>query len=480
MQRRGLRGHRIGVRGGRGDDRHVSGPDIVADASLRRVSDNLFVGGSPRRLFHMAGSGTAILTRLIEGRAWTPQGAAEEALAGRLVDADAAHPVVVDGAAALAAMTVVVPVRDDEDGLGSLLEALSGVQVGGVVVVDDGSVDDRVVAALAQRHGAVLVRNGHPLGPAAARNEGLGRVGTRLAVFIDADVALPAGGGPARILAMLAGHFECAGVVAVAPRVRGAAGDGLLADYDEINGPLDMGDTAATVGPGRRVSYVPSAVLVVDVDAVRAVGAFDDSLRHGEDVDLVWRLVRQGGRVMYEPAVEVLHRPRGDLVAWLSQRFGYGTSAAPLAVRHRGDLAPVRVNPSSAALWMSMAAGHPGVAVLIGAAAVRRLVRGGESRSGLPVGVATRLVWEGNLAVGRSIAVAMLRPWFPVTALACVVSRRARKVALAAVALRIATTPGRPRVRVLRLADDLAYSAGVWAGALRARDLGAVLPRLTK
>ena len=57
--------------------------------------------------------------------------------------------------------------------------------------------------------------------------------------------------------------------------------------------------------PLTRVAYVPTAALVVRRAALG--GGFDETMRYGEDVDLVWRLVEAGHRVRYEPAVQVAH-----------------------------------------------------------------------------------------------------------------------------------------------------------------------------
>src|ERR1700744_702356 len=77
----------------------------------------------------------------------------------------------------------------------------------------------------------------------------------------------------------------------VAPRVRSAAGDSALARYEKRGAPLDLGPDASLVGPGRRVAYVPAAAMVARRDAVLDLGGFDESMRFGEDVDMVWRLL---------------------------------------------------------------------------------------------------------------------------------------------------------------------------------------------
>ena len=73
-------------------------------------------------------------------------------------------------------------------------------------------------------------------------------------------------------------------------------------------------------------------------------------------MDLVWRLIRQGWRVRYEPAARVVHPERDDLRGWLQQRYQYGLSAAPLRFRHGPAVAPIAISPSRAAAWALAAA----------------------------------------------------------------------------------------------------------------------------
>lgn len=428
-----------------------------------------------------------MLAGLIESGSWHPTDDGEERLRDRLLNAGAVHPAPrrVRGEGDeedLGEVTVVIPVRDDAPRLAAVLGDLSGTLPGtaGVqsatrvkaVVVDDGSRDPGAVRSLAAANGAVLVRHEQARGPAAARNSGLAVVDTPVTAFVDADVRVPA-----RWLEPLLAHLEGRQVVAVAPRVRNTGGQGLLARYEEARGPLDLGAEPAIVRPRSRVPYVPSAALVVRTAGVRAVGGFDEDLRFGEDVDLVWRLGEAGGAVRYEPAVVVGHRPRANLTGWLGQRVDYGSSAAELAVRHRGASAPMVVSPWSALVWTLASVGHPVPAVGVAAGSAAALAR---RLPALGVRPAVALVMRGHLGAGGQIARALVRPWWPVTLGAALVSRRARKVALAAVASHLVSTPGRPLDRLVGLVDDMAYSVGVWKGAWAARDLGALLPAFTR
>lgn len=410
---------------------------LVLDRSVRRHG-NVLVGGSPLKLFRLTGAGASMLDRIEAG------GPVEDSeLVRRLLDAGAVHPAGRSSSVrhTAADVTVVVPTR------GSAVRAPAGA-----IVVDDGAeppVPDATVRLPANR------------GPAAARNAGLAAVSTRLVAFVDDDVELPEGW-----LADLLPHFDDEAVVAVAPRVASTPGSSLLARWEAANGPLDLGADPARVRSGTRVSYVPAAALVCRAAAVRDVGGFDESLRFGEDVDLIWRLDEAGGTVRYEPATVVQHEPRPDWAAWWRQRVGYGSSAAPLARRHPGALAPIRMSGWTFAAWAAAMAASPltglGLALGTSAALVRKL-------DGVPARDAFLLAWRGNVRGGDQLAAAVRRAWWPLFALAAVRSRAARRVLVAsAVAAR----------HPLRLADDTAYSVGVWRGMGRERTIAPLVPEL--
>ncbi len=295
---------------------------IVLDA---RVRADTLVGGEPLRVVRLAAGGPEALRALAEDRATS----AQRRLGQRLVEAGLAHPYP-DPAPADA--TIVIPVRDRPI-------RLAGARAP-VIVVDDGS-REPVAGAL---------RRDVPGGPGAARNAALGHVRTELVAFLDSD-CLP----PTDWIERLAGHFADARVAAVAPRVRGL---------------LDMGARPAEVGPGRRVAYVPSAALVV---RRAALGGFDPALRHGEDVDLIWRLVDAGWRVRYDPRV-VVHHDDGNRLA---KRFRYGTSAAPLALRHPARLAPAVLRPLPTATLVALAVRRPRAAAALSLLQAALLVRRG-------------------------------------------------------------------------------------------------------
>ncbi|MHB1137777.1 MAG: mycofactocin biosynthesis glycosyltransferase MftF [Microthrixaceae bacterium] len=471
------------------------------DPTVRTAGDRLLLGGSPTTLFRLTPAGAAWFTRLRAGRS-TDATPAQAALARRWIDAGVLHPLPAAGSGPYDAsqVTVVVPVRDRAEGVARLLESLArdGAPIARVLVVDDGSRDAAALARVDDAPRAEVLRRERSGGPAAARNDGADAAfagagsgagsgadtDPAVLVVIDSDCTVEPGW-----LDPLLAAFADPTVAAVAPRVAAGTDErGVLAAYERVRSPLDLGPLPARVAPGTRVSYVPSAALAVRADRWRELGGFDDALRVGEDVDLVWRAHDAGFGVRYEPTSVVRHEVRAELRAWLAQRVAYGSSAAPLAERHPGRLAPAVLSPWSLAVWALVAIGRPRAGVLLAFATTGQLRR---RLDDVPTTVVMRLGLGGHLGAGRQLAEAIVRVGWPLALPAAVISRRARRVVVASalctvlVAARDArrrgegTRPDPLRFAALVLADHAAYGAGVWKGMWRARRLSPLLPRLT-
>ncbi|MGY1806498.1 mycofactocin biosynthesis glycosyltransferase MftF [Blastococcus sp. SYSU D00669] len=439
-------------------------------AVRRRDGGTALLGGSPLRLLRLSPRARALLA----GERLEVRDAATAELAARLLDAGAAHPDLPPRRPD--EVTVVVPVRDRPAELARLLAALRadpGTAGVPVLVVDDGSATP-VVAP-----GARVVRHATARGPAAARNTGLRAATTAAVAFLDSD-CVPRPGW----LAALAPHLADPRLALVAPRIVALPVDrpGWLSRYEAVASALDMGPRPAPVRPLSAVSYVPSAALL----ARRAPlgDGFDEAMHVAEDVDLVWRLAAAGWRVRYEPAAQVAHDHRSAPAAWLRRRAFYGTGAAPLAARHGAVVSPLVVSPWSAAAWALLLAGRPlpAAGIVAGASArlARRLARPGEP---VPWAFAAGLVLRGTATAGATLARAVTRHHWPLAVGAALVSRRARRLVPAVAALDAVQGwwPHRSEAALLPFAaarrlEDLAYGAGLWAGALRARDARALLP----
>ncbi len=449
--------------------------------SVRRYgSGRLLVGGSPLRVTRLSDSGARALAQLERGAAASP--AARE-LARRLIDGGLAAPVPEQSIQAPAA-TVVIPVRDRPEQLERCLAALGGPDAA-VVVVDDGSARPQSVRAACDRHRARCIRRERSGGPGVARNTGLAAVRTELVAFLDSDAIA----GPGW-LEQLGRHFADPTVGAVAPRVLPVPRPGrqtVRERYLSSRSPLDLGPAAGEVGPGRPIAYVPTAAMIVRREALNT--GFDETLRYGEDVDLVWRLRDRGWTVRYDPAVTVRHQEPSGWRPLLGRRYRYGTSAAALSRRHPGLLAPVTIAPRPAAAVALALCGRLAPAAAVACTAplpsMARLRRAGVPA---PVAYAFGLSAVAKVLLGVSRAAPTVAA--PVLLGALALRRTPRRTRWAAVTM-LAAAPAsewltaRPRLDPLRwtaiaLADDLAYGLGVWRGCLRHRTAEPLRPRFAR
>ncbi|WP_082469084.1 mycofactocin biosynthesis glycosyltransferase MftF [Sciscionella sediminilitoris] len=434
---------------------------LVLDESVLRYGDAV-IGGSPLRVLRLSGKGTRWLNAWATGQPLGTNPAAVS-LARRLLDEGILQPDRQTAPYRPDDVSVVIPVKDDHEGVARLRATLPDSVT--VLVVDDGSA--RPVSAAAVRHS-------RPRGPAAARNAGFRLVRTEIVAFLDADTAPEPGW-----LEPLLSRFGDPCVSAVAPRIRSMPGSAHHIDlYESERSSLDMGKRCARVRPMSRISYVPSAALAVRSADLSVIGGFDERLRFGEDVDLVWRLTAAGKTVRYEPESTVRHRARPKLHSWLRQRFDYGTSAAALARRHPGDLSCARLSKWSAAVWGLVTLGRPLAALTLGAVTIGWLPHRLHA-TGVPTLVALRLAAAGHLGAARILADAIRRGWWPIALL----HPRGRLLLLASlmpcVLEAIRSRHGLVWL-LLRIADDLAYSLGVWRGCMRERTLAPLLPQFQR
>ncbi|MGI8667542.1 MAG: mycofactocin biosynthesis glycosyltransferase MftF [Jatrophihabitans sp.] len=455
-----------------------AGIRLTLDAGTRQLDAGTLFGGAPARILRLSAAGRAAFAELAAGPVHDgPTGR----LARRLTDAGVSHPQVQPVSQRLD-LTVLIPVRDRPELLARCLQALGADYP--VLVVDDGSDRLGAIAEVARAHGARLLVRASNGGPGAARNTGLDEVSSEFVALIDSDCIPPAGW-----LAALAGHLADPLVAAVAPRIVALPAAGWAGRLSQARCGLDLGPQPARVLPTGRVRYLPTAALLVRRSSLLAVGQpphggsgpFDERLRVGEDVDLIWRLHGAGWRIRYAPEVSVGHREPGNWSGLLRRRFRYGTSAAPLALRHPSAMAPLVLRPWPTATVAGLLAGAPALAAAGFGGSVlanRRSLR----RAGVPAGGVLRASAGATVQTWLGLGRYSTQFWAAVL-LGSVVRpgghRRAhwRRVATASLLLGPPLAGwwrDRPDLDLAssvagQLADDLAYGAGVWAGVLAER-----------
>jgi mycofactocin system glycosyltransferase len=466
-----------------GGDRWRLGPGV------RWLDGTTLAGGTPYRVITLTPRGAGLVRGIVDGRPPPDQPAVDRLLL-RLRSAGlvlAPAPAATDHEG----VTVVIPARSPAAPVRELLRTVPADVP--VILVDDGSPVPLAPLA-AERPGLTVLRNEQSKGPAAARNAGAAAAGTPWVAFIDADT-IPDDRWIDQLKAQIAGTTtgggEPAPVVLAAPQIVPLAGSGSGGWFEQRVCALDLGHTPSEVGPGKAVSYVPSAAMLVDAESFDRVGGFNESMHVGEDVDLVWRLAEHGV-VRYYPDVHVGHRPRGTLTAALNRRRLYGTSAADLAGKHPGALRHLDVSVWSLGPWLLAVLVHPAVGILAGGVTAAIAPWGMRE---LSPAHARKLAVLGHLRASAALGRWLIRPMLPVTLVVAVlrppVGRRLAAAAVAALTFQAVQdvraagpTRGVARARataesvVAHALDDAAYGLGVWQGVLTRRNPEPLLPRV--
>ena len=253
------------------------------------------------------------------------------------------------------------------------VNALEGV-ITEVILVDNSSSDGSLELARELCPEINVIEAGGNLGPAAARNIGLKAAKNRWVLLLDNDVICP----PETLTTLLAAAEE--GVALVQPRSVLADSPEIihydggsphcqgLISLDNFYAPLEGATGALT----RDVDVVISLALLVDAEAVRAVGGFDeDYFILFEDLDLSWRLRARAKRLRLAAGVSVQHRAG---TAGVSFRKGPSYPAQRLFFHARNRwmfllrnlrwrtlflLSPVLALYELAGLCLALASGHP-------------------------------------------------------------------------------------------------------------------------
>ena len=273
-------------------------------------------------------------------------------------------------------VSVVVPVRNDPDGLRRCLDALSAEPAFEVIVADDGSSDDS--ADVAARAGVRVLRQSHRTGAGSARNRAAAAARGDVLFFVDADVVV-APGAVARVARTFAARPDVSAVFGsydARPSAPGIVSQyrNLLHHYVHQQGNPEAFAFWAGCGAIRRSVFAASGGFVERGDIAAL-----------EDVELGWRLREAGHRILLDRGLQGTHLKRWTLrtmvcadvllraIPWSHLVLRRGKPTADLCLR-RGQRASLALIAVACALlplgvlasqaWIAAAAALGGVAFL--------------------------------------------------------------------------------------------------------------------
>jgi polysaccharide deacetylase family protein (PEP-CTERM system associated) len=237
-------------------------------------------------------------------------------------------------------LSVVVPVRNEEASLGSLLEELLGQDYPAdryeVLVADGGSTDRtrEVAAAFSLGDKRIQLLDNPARWSSAGRNVAIRASRGDLVVIIDGHCEL----GNPRYLADLAEVFVSTGADCVGrPQPLEAPAATRLQRAISAARASRLGHHPDSHIYSRQEGFVPpqSVAVAYRREVFDSVGFFDEAFDACEDVEFNHRVATAGLRCYFTPRVQVRYHPRTSLAGLFRQMVRYGRGRARLLRKHR-------------------------------------------------------------------------------------------------------------------------------------------------
>lgn len=246
----------------------------------------------------------------------------------------------------LPSISVIIPVYNRPHDITACLDSLLSLDYPKdkleIIAVDDASTDE--TSEVVSRYPVKLIINPKNRQAPFCRNLGAETARGEILAFIDSDCR-----AHRTWLRELVPSFKDSTIAAVGGIVESYYDKRPLDRYEQVRSSLKMGLWPRRSASNNPFFYVPSCNLLVRRDVFLQIDGFNQSLVVGEDVDLCWRIQRQGFHIQYQPAGRVFHKHRNRIAAFCKRRFDYGTSEPLLNQLH-----PEKVKQMLFAPWSSL------------------------------------------------------------------------------------------------------------------------------
>lgn len=278
-------------------------------------------------------------------------------------------------------VTIVIAVYNGAPTIAACVSSLLGLcyprEHVEIVVVDNGSTD-ATLERLQAFGSAIRVLHQKTRGASAARNAGVRAARGTIVAFTDADCTVE----PEWLGALVAPLVD---------RGVGVVGGPILSriDGNRIERFGDVIHDQRRAIEDDAAPYVASGNWASRADVLLQLGLFDESLRRSQDVDLAWRAVQAGFRLVYAPDAIVHHRNERTIWGLINEGYVHGVHGVRLSRKHEAVWPHVRRRPKTA--WRRLLRD------------VRRLASGGDR-----VTSALTLLFDTGKAAGEWTAMARI------------------------------------------------------------------------
>jgi len=230
-------------------------------------------------------------------------------------------------------LSIIIPTYNRKDVLVMVLDALSACGRDGftteTIVVDDGSTDGSA-GAVSERKDILFIRQENS-GPATARNRGVEAARGRFVLFLGDDIITDKNLLNVHMKTLRAhpdvsvlGYVDWDPAIKITPFMRYLSEQGIQFDFANIQDPENV-----------KPEYFYTANISLARDWLLS-DPFDPAFPWAcvEDIELAFRLVKKGLRIVYRPEASGLHRHDITFTGYLRRSVQSGKSAVIFMRKH--------------------------------------------------------------------------------------------------------------------------------------------------
>lgn len=207
-------------------------------------------------------------------------------------------------------VSVAIPVYNGEKYVSVCIESLLNqtMKPDEIIVIDDGSTDDTI--KFASKHPIKLLKHEKNKGLAEARNTSIKNAVGDIIVFIDCDAK-----AEKDYIENMVKNYKDDTVAGVGGKAIEVPLGGLANNYRSLFNVQEWGERGES-------DFLRGLCFSFRKAVLKEVGGFNPYYRtNGEDVDICRRIIKKGYKLIYDPAIKVLHNRDDDINSFLMQTY---------------------------------------------------------------------------------------------------------------------------------------------------------------
>lgn len=218
-------------------------------------------------------------------------------------------------------VSVVIPVKNEEKIVGSLLSSLLNQNYNGwyeIIVVDDHSTDNTIdiIKTFIKTSKKVKYFKSNGIGPAAARNIGIKKSKGEIVLFTDGDCIVPKDW-----VSRISKHFDSEQTSGIGGKTEPFETNTFVS---RLNDAIFSYRYANTSRGDVNVVYTSNAAFRKDI--LMKINGFDKNFNkaNGEDLDLCYRVLDASGKIVFDPNISVKHEYPSSFRKFMKKEFMNG------------------------------------------------------------------------------------------------------------------------------------------------------------